>query len=140
MTSEPEVSVDGKEWLTQSQVAARLGISPSSVRRLEWDRLHPEVDERGVHRFDAAEVDALDTPRRRAPAKARRAVDPEARERSRRGRLAAEVFVMFGRRVPLAQIVVTTRQPPDVIRALYQEWSTSLEDAELQRRTGVRSF
>jgi hypothetical protein len=131
---------DVEEWLTRTQVAERLGISPSSVRRLEWDQLHPEVDERGVHRFDPAEVAALRLPRRRAPAKARRAVDPEARDRARRGRLAAEVFVMFGRRVPLAQIVVATRQPPDAIRALYREWSTSLEEAELHRRSLSRAF
>lgn len=45
--------------LTRSQVARRLGRSLATVRRAEGRVLHPTVDVRGVHRFDAAEVDAL---------------------------------------------------------------------------------
>jgi hypothetical protein len=121
----------GKHRLTRMQVADRLGISTSSVRRLEWDLLHPEVDDRGVHLFDPTEVDAVKEPRRRA---APRPHDADARERSRRGRLAAKVFRMFARYLTLQQIVVTTREPPEVIRELYREWSVTLEEAEWARR------
>jgi hypothetical protein len=116
--------------LTRAQVAQRLGISVSSVRRLEWDRLHPEVDDLGVHRFSREEVDALGPVRRRAPAATH---PPERREGARKGRLAAKVFRLFARNLGLPQIVVLTKQPPDVIRALYHEWSTSLEQAEWDR-------
>lgn len=42
--------------LTRSQVAARLGRSLATIRRLEGKELHPEKDGRGVNRFDAEEV------------------------------------------------------------------------------------
>jgi hypothetical protein len=123
--------------LTRSQVAERLGISTSSVRRLEWKQLHPDVDEHGIHRFDPAEVDALPKTRRSAPARRVAPMSSEQRALSRKGRLAAEVFRMFGRRMTLQQIVVATRQSPEVIRDLYREWATSLEDAEFRRRCGA---
>jgi len=45
--------------LTRSQVAARLGRSLATVRRLEGTELHPAKDGRGINRFDAQEVQAL---------------------------------------------------------------------------------
>ena len=42
--------------LTRSQVAKRLRRSIATVRRMEGHELHPQKDERGVHRFDAEEV------------------------------------------------------------------------------------
>src|SRR5688572_23662542 len=45
--------------LTRSQVADRLGMSLSTVRRLEGDRLHPKVGADNVRWFDANEVAAL---------------------------------------------------------------------------------
>jgi hypothetical protein len=115
--------------LTRVQVAKRLGISTSSVRRLEWDQLHPAVDARGVHRFDPAEVDRVARPHR-----SRIGGAPGRKKSPRRGRLAAEVFRMFGRHMTLAQIVVATKQPPALVRNLYREWSTSLDEGEWTRR------
>lgn len=80
--------------------------------------------------FDPAEVDALQL-RRRAPA---RVSDPEKRDNRRKGRLAPNVFRMFARHMALPQIVVMTKQPPDVIRELYREWSTTLDEAEWERK------
>ena len=48
--------------------------------------------------------------------------------------MAARLFRMFAARKTLPQVVLATRQPPDVVRALYHEWRTSLEDAERDRR------
>lgn len=45
--------------LTRAGVAKRLGRSVATVRRMEGIELHPWVDERGVHQFDAGEVDAV---------------------------------------------------------------------------------
>jgi hypothetical protein len=84
-----------------------------------------------VHRFSIAEVDAI-TPQRGA---ARRPSDPARCEQTRRGRLAATVFRLFARGLSLPQIVVATRQPPETIRDLYREWSTTLDDGEWERRS-----
>ena len=45
--------------MTRKQVAARLGRSLATVRRLEGTELHPVVDASGVHRFSSREVEAL---------------------------------------------------------------------------------
>jgi hypothetical protein len=45
--------------LTRSQVAARLGKSIATVRRLEGVHLHPTRDAAGVHRFERDEVEQL---------------------------------------------------------------------------------
>lgn len=122
--------------LTRRETAAKLGVSISTVRRYEWDELHPEMDSRGVLRFDPAEVDALKNASVRRPvARAKDTGSAERRARAREGRLAAQVFRLFARNQSLPQIVLTTRQPPDAIRRLYQEWSTSLEEAEWKRRS-----
>ena len=122
----------GGHRLNRREVAARLGISTSSVRRLEWDVLHPEQDDRGVWRFDPAEVARIEP---RSP----RATEggggkAHARAIARKGRLAALVFRMFARALPLPQIVILTKQPSETIRELYREWSMSLEDGERHRR------
>jgi hypothetical protein len=41
---------------------------------------------------------------------------------------------MFARNLSLPQIVVATKEPPEVIRELYREWSTTLFEAEWERQ------
>lgn len=127
---------DTRHSLTRSQVAERLGISVLSVRRLEYVRLYPMQDARGVYRFDPAELEALEP--LRSPRPRSFASDPHAaaarRESAKKGRLAARVFVMFGQHKALFQIVVATRQPPEVIRELFHEWSTTLDMGEWARQ------
>jgi hypothetical protein len=123
-----------RHTLTRAEAAARLGVSTSTVRRYEWELLHPEADSRGVWRFDPAEVDAIKRPPpdRRAP----RASDADAVERrasARKGRVAVQVFRLFARNLSLPQIVVMTRQPPEVVRALYHDWVTGLVEGEWER-------
>src|SRR5829696_9127484 len=48
-----------KNTLTRADVAARLGVSTSTVRRYEGDLLHPKKGADGVNRFEPAEVAAL---------------------------------------------------------------------------------
>jgi hypothetical protein len=45
--------------LTRAQVAARLGKSIATVRRMEGTALHPRKDANGVHRFCPMEVTAV---------------------------------------------------------------------------------
>jgi hypothetical protein len=75
-----------------------------------------------VWRFDAAEVERIEPRLARPPSTRGAAGDDEAR--SRKGRLAARVFRLFARSMTLLQIVVATKQPPELIRELYREWST----------------
>src|SRR5438477_12592565 len=44
--------------LTRSQVARRLGVSVTTLRRMEGAQLHPEKGPGGVRLFDVAEVEA----------------------------------------------------------------------------------
>ena len=45
--------------LTRDDVAKRLGVSISTVRRLEGARLHPLIDDKSVRRFKASDVERL---------------------------------------------------------------------------------
>jgi hypothetical protein len=45
--------------LTRAQVAARLGKSIATIRRMEGTDLHPRKDANGVHRFSPVEVAAV---------------------------------------------------------------------------------
>ena len=123
--------------LSRSDVAARLQISVSSVRRLEFDKLNPMQDEHGVWRFDPAEVDAVASTnvRRRRRSPRRKGEEIDARVRAKDGRIAATVFRLFAKRMSLPQIVVATKTSPFVIRELYREWSTTLDDGEWERRS-----
>jgi hypothetical protein len=130
LTVEGEEAGKSPYTLTRRDVAARLGVSVSSVRRMEFDRLHPQEDEHGVWRFDPAELEGMPV---RQPVAPRRGASVKARAQAREGRVAARVFRMFARHWTLPQIVVATGQPPHVVRRLFHEWSTSLEVAEWSR-------
>jgi hypothetical protein len=114
------------------EAAERLGISSTSLRRLEGDLLHPEVDAGGVYWFQVAELDAV---RSRIPVRPRPrpALSADEQREARAGRLAALTFRLFGAGRSLAAVVVATRQPPERVRALYHEWVTSLESGEWGR-------
>jgi hypothetical protein len=110
------------DTLTRGEVAAQLGTSIASVRRMEGAALHPTRGADGVHRFDSAEV---------AVVAAKRAERTGAKGS---GEFAARVFAMFDEGRTLPQIVVATAQPPEFIRTLYREWSTPLgRDARVPR-------
>jgi DNA-binding transcriptional MerR regulator len=94
--------------MTRSQVAARLRVSISTVRRLEGSALHPQRDEHGVHVFAAADVEALS--RQRAPA-------PAAE-----GEIAAAAFALFEQHEHPRKIVIALKQPPEKVRSLRAEW------------------
>lgn len=84
--------------LTRSKVARRLGVSVTTLRRMEGTLLHPQTGEGGVRMFDADEVEA-------AVIRVRRRERPEEPET---GAVAAEVFTLFDEGV----------HPVDVIKKL----------------------
>ena len=128
-------AADGKR-LTRAQVAERLGVSISTVRRYEGERLRPEVGEGDVRWFDAAKVAALaaelanEAPRPRLR-NAGRASGAAPASRSA-DELAALVFERFEQRQSLAEIVLGVRISPDRVRALHAQWCQGLIEGQLR--------
>jgi hypothetical protein len=111
--------------LTRGQVAARLGISVSTVRRYEGDKLHPTVDEHEVRWFDEKEVAALAATlanstgaKRSASTSAAMARAPESRTA---GEIAALVFERFEQRQSHAEIVIGLRLEPEIVAHLFEQ-------------------
>ena len=128
-TSEPKQATQAPAahdgWLTRAQVAAELGYkSIFPIRKMEGTKLHPVREARGWV-FDPAEVAELKltrtAPRPAAPAM------PE-------GRVAARVFYLFDHGRELREIVEELEVPPGVVRELWHEWMTDLQEGELERR------
>ncbi len=124
--------------LTRAQVASRLGISISTVRRFEGERLHPQIGPEDVRLFDAGEVAALAAELANEP-RARRlrnaAADPGGKPAPRSAdELAAQVFERLEQRQTLAEIVIGVRVAPERVRELYVQWTQGLVEHHL--RTG----
>jgi transcriptional regulator with XRE-family HTH domain len=122
--------------LTRTEVAKRLGVSTSTVRRYEGGRLHPVKDAAGAWTFDPAEVAALAAELVSDPAHTpgARGVPQEAPPELPRGELAARVFERLEQRQTLAEIVIGLRVAPELVRALYHEWLVGLTEGELQQQ------
>ena len=110
-STKPKAARSTADLLTRAEVARILRCSVTRVIQYQRaSRLRPVKVENGTNFFARTEVLAF--------ARSRRA--PRVLMFS--GELAAEVFALFEERIPLAQIVIATREPPEVIRALYDEY------------------
>ncbi len=121
--------------LTRDDVAKRLGVSISTVRRLEGTRLHPSIDGNSVRRFKASDVERLAREleaEQRSPRNAQQAVVRAAE--MPKGELAALVFEKLEQRHSLSEIVIALRVPPEDVRELYHTWLVGLWAGELQRK------
>jgi DNA-binding transcriptional MerR regulator len=121
--------------LTRDDVAKRLGVSISTVRRLEGTRLHPAIDDKSVRRFKASDVERLAKEleaEQRSPRNSQQAA-VRAAEMSK-GELAALVFERLEQRHSLSEIVIALRVPPEDVRELYHTWLVGLWAGELQRK------
>ncbi len=123
--------------LTRGQVATRLGISVSTVRRLEGTKLHPTIDSDDVRWFDenevaslAAEIANTTNPKRRGGSLA--ATTTTAAPGRSHGEIAALAFERFEQRQSLAEIVVGLRVAPETVRFLFEQWNLGLTEG-LQR-------
>ncbi|MDB4963440.1 MAG: hypothetical protein JWP01_3439 [Myxococcales bacterium] len=122
-----------KPRLTRAQVASRLGASVSTVRRYEGAKLHPQADAAGVHWFDPAEVAALATERANDQRPGRRNADQRGKPAATTaGETAALAFERFEQRQSLAEIVVGLRLDPEVVRALFDQWTVGLTEGQLR--------
>ena len=125
--------------LTRTATARRLGVSTSTVRRYERDKLQPIRGADGVNRFDAKAVAELATSLLndnggKPPRKPRRnAAGPAHEVKRTEGEIAAEVFERLEQRQSLAEIVIGVRVPPDVVRELHRQWQIGLIEGELER-------
>jgi hypothetical protein len=120
--------------LTRKQVADRLGISVSAVRRMEGKTLHPVRDDRGRLRFAPTELP-------RGPVTKRA---PRRTASASPGEQAARVFEAFRAGHSLRHIVTRLRVEPRKVRELYAEWQLDLmggerrREEEVQRRADAR--
>ena len=134
--------IERDKLLTRADVAARLGVSTSTVRRYEGDMLHPEKGPDGVNRFDPREVATVaitllgqKLPKQK-PKDARNADKPRTSSRTPDD-IAAEVFERFEQRQSLAEIVIGVRVAPEVVRELFREWQRGLVEGELEREKPI---
>jgi hypothetical protein len=127
--------------LTRSKAARRLGVSVTTLRRMEGDLLHPEKGPGGVHLFDVSEVEAAFV-KVRSSRQGTFAAD---------GEIAAEVFALLDDGLNPVDVVRRMRVSPEVVEHLQTQWvrmrravllppeaRTRLEDALLgETDTGV---
>lgn len=99
--------------LTRGQVARRLGLSLSTVRRMEGVQLKPIVGERGVRYFEETEIQAVFIRVRRT-----RMPDDERAD----GTLAAAAFTLFRHGADVVAAVEELREPPEKIERLFEHW------------------
>lgn len=129
-------------WLTRAQVATRLGVSVSTVRRYEGDRLQPRIDDEGVRWFDEKDVAALAAALMNEPRATRRRnarpVPASSTAQRTAGEIAAQVFERLEQRQSLAEIVVGVRVEPSVVRALFDQWNVGLIEGVLLREREPR--
>jgi hypothetical protein len=114
----------GPSTLRRGEVAARLGVSPTTVRRLEErGELHPVVGDGGERLFDPAEVERL-AATRAGEAGSGQVSPPAAPSRSpgNSGDLAARAFALFDSGKLPWEVVVETHEPPEVVAKLHGEY------------------
>ncbi|MCX5748070.1 MAG: helix-turn-helix transcriptional regulator [Proteobacteria bacterium] len=132
----PKISTQ-PSGLTRGQVAARLNISVSTVRRFEGSRLNPTIGADDVRRFDEKEVVALAAELANAAVMKVKATSgaPAPTSASRDpGELAALAFERLEQRQSLAELVIGLRITPEIARAFFDQWSVGLAEGQFRMR------
>ena len=99
--------------LTRGQVARRLGLSLSTVRRMEGVQLKPIVGERGVRYFEETEIQTV-------LVRVRRTRMPDDERAG--GALAAAAFTRFRIGADVVAVVTELRESPEKIEKLFEHW------------------
>jgi hypothetical protein len=102
--------------LTRAEVARRLGVSVTTLRRMEGTKLHPTRRADGVHVFDETEVEAVLVTYRQVRSRTTRATAED-------GALAARAFECFDQRVSVSDVVKRLEISPERAAALQLAWS-----------------
>jgi hypothetical protein len=136
LSTPPALNATNAGRLTRGQVASRLGISVSTVRRLEGTRQHPTLDSDDVRWFDEKEVASLaaelvnSTNSKRKGSRNSSVAD--AGPARSQGEVAALVFERLEQRQSLPEIVIGLRVSPEIVRGLYDQWCVGLTEGHLR--------
>lgn len=104
--------------LRRTEVARRLGVSLTTLRRMEGTRLHPATGADGVHLFDEAEVEAAVVTYRGIRARSAASLKPSD------GEIAAAAFELFDNGTSLVDVVKQLQVAPDRVGALHRAWAS----------------
>lgn len=122
--------------LTRRQVAHRLECSEMQIVRFEKEgRLHPErVDSRvWIKVEEVVQLAEVWKPRKKKHHK------KTASETERRGKLAAQCFVLFAAQKSLVEIVILTECDPLLVREFWEEYRLDL-DAKRRQKSHEREL
>jgi hypothetical protein len=96
----------------RAQAARLLGVSKSTLRRMEGEALTPVVGPKNVRLFHEEQIQSMVVTRR-----------SEIRASTRvTGEIAATVFELFDESMHPVDVVKRLRLEPDLIEGLYQRW------------------
>lgn len=110
-------------WMTRSRAAKELGITEQRLRVLIADRiLHTVRDFRRRERIDPDEIAVVKAKLERGKVRDRAAT------RFRSGEIAAEIFQAFRDGKELREIVIETKQTPDYVLLLRQQYANMGRD------------
>lgn len=109
---------DGK--LTRADVARRLGVSRTTVRRFEGKALHPVEGPGGVRFFEEREVQALQITYR-ADRSAACATDADDADDAA-GHHAADAFERFDHGATPSDVVKALHLRPELVLSLHEAW------------------
>ena len=98
--------------LGRAAAARLLGVSKSTLRRMEGEKLEPVLGPKNVHLFHEEQVQALVMTRRTSVG------DTQAI-----GDVAANAFQLFDENVHPVDVIKQLRIAPNVIDSLHQQWA-----------------
>jgi hypothetical protein len=107
------LAAPSRKLLTRGQVARRLGLSLSTVRRMEGVQLKPIVGDRGVRYFEETEIQTVLVRVRRTRMPGDERAD---------GTLGAAAFTRFRNGADVVAVVTELREPPEKIERLFADW------------------
>jgi len=105
-------TVPAGRLLRRTEAARMLGVSKSTLRRMEGEALTPVVGPRNVHLFQEEEVRAIVVTRR-----AHLESGPTA------GDIAAEAFALFDAGVHVVDAIKQLRVAPELVERLHATWA-----------------
>lgn len=109
-------------YLSRRQVAALLSVDESVVKARDNATFHPVKAADGSWRYPPEEIAAV-----------LRGLNPDDSGGGLSGAVCAEVFEQFKGGKPMADVVIATKQPPSVIRALRGEFDAMTETLSISR-------
>jgi hypothetical protein len=114
MPAAKPVAASPAKLLRRSEAARVLGVSTSTLRRMEGTALRPELGPDGVHRFREEHVRELVVHRNTVSS------GPEAYD----AEMAAEVFALLDEGVHPVEIVKRHRLDPRAVEAMHAKWAS----------------